>query len=81
MWPATTLRWLRDSLEATRRAAAGVEGVLGAEDLNGCVWHTIVTAAGIRIELDSSPREQQPKGKQLREMHIESICKGGSRGT
>lgn len=40
-----------DALEATLRAAAGVEVVFGAEELKGYgVRHMMVNAAGARIE-------------------------------
>lgn len=40
-----------DSLEATLRAAAGVEVAFGAEELKGFgVRHMMVIAAGVRIE-------------------------------
>lgn len=40
-----------DSLEATLRAAAGVEVAFGAQELQGFgVRHMMVTAAGVRIE-------------------------------
>lgn len=40
-----------DGLEATLRAAAGVEVVFGAQELKGFgVRHMMVTAAGVRIE-------------------------------